>query len=112
MPLQKYGVPDEDNPEWTDEDFANAQLGREVLPPAFVRAVDAEQRRRGPQKAPRKVMVSIRLDPAIVERFRATGKGWQGRMNDTLAKHLPRVRRTAVRRPRTKPKPDRGRRAR
>lgn len=99
MPTPKYGVPDEENPEWTAEDFAKARPGREVLPPAFVRAVEAEQRRRGrgPQKTPTKQMVSLRLDVAVLERFRATGKGWQSRMNATLAAHAPRARR-----PRTK----------
>lgn len=48
---------------------------------------------RGPQRAPRKQMISLRLDAHVVERFRATGPGWQGRINETLAAHLPRARR-------------------
>ncbi|WP_417908791.1 BrnA antitoxin family protein [Candidatus Electronema sp. PJ] len=39
---------------------------------------------RGPQKAARKAAVSIRLDQAVVESFRATGRGWQARVNDIL----------------------------
>jgi uncharacterized protein (DUF4415 family) len=31
-----------------------------------------------------KVLVSIRYDADIIERFRATGEGWQTRMNDAL----------------------------
>ena len=95
MTTQKYGVPDEENPEWTAEDFAQARPGGKVLPPDFVRAVEAEQRRgRGPQKTPTKQMVSLRVDVTVLERFRATGKGWQSRMNATLAAHAPRARRT------------------
>ncbi len=48
---------------------------------------------RGPQKAPVKVPVTIRLSPEVVERFRATGSGWQSRIDtvlrDWLKKHAP-----------------------
>jgi uncharacterized protein (DUF4415 family) len=43
---------------------------------------------RGPQKAPRKTPVFVRLDSAIVEAFRATGRGWQTRMNAALKEWL------------------------
>ena len=39
---------------------------------------------RGKQKTPGKVPVTIRLDADLVERLRATGRGWQTRLNDTL----------------------------
>ena len=35
-------------------------------------------RKRGPQKAPRKVPISIRLSPDVVEALRATGNGCRG----------------------------------
>ena len=35
--------------------------------------------------------ISIRLDPAVPESYKALGRGWQGRMNDTLAKHAPQL---------------------
>jgi uncharacterized protein (DUF4415 family) len=41
---------------------------------------------RGPQKAPTKQQVTLRLDRDVIERFRATGPGWQGRINDALRK--------------------------
>jgi uncharacterized protein (DUF4415 family) len=28
--------------------------------------------------------ISLRLDPDVIEKFRATGKGWQGRINEVL----------------------------
>lgn len=40
--------------------------------------------RRGRQKAPRKVPVSIRLAPEVVAGLRATGPGWQGRAEQIL----------------------------
>jgi uncharacterized protein (DUF4415 family) len=41
---------------------------------------------RGPQKAPTKQQVTLRLDKDVVDRFRATGPGWQGRINNALRK--------------------------
>jgi uncharacterized protein (DUF4415 family) len=32
--------------------------------------------------------VTLRLDPDVVEKFRATGKGWQSRINAELRKAL------------------------
>jgi uncharacterized protein (DUF4415 family) len=39
---------------------------------------------RGPQKAPTKVRVSLRLSREVVEYFQATGNGWQTRMDSEL----------------------------
>ena len=33
----------------------------------------------------RKRLISLRLDPDVIDHFRATGAGWQGRMNGFLA---------------------------
>lgn len=41
-------------------------------------------RRRGKQKAPVKVRVSVRLDADLVAQLRATGAGWQTRLNGLL----------------------------
>jgi len=40
--------------------------------------------KRGPQKAPKKVPISIRLSPDVAEGLRATGNGWQSRADDAL----------------------------
>ncbi len=45
-------------------------------------------RKRGPQKAPRKVPVSIRLSPDVAEGLRATGEGWQRRADEVLRSWL------------------------
>jgi uncharacterized protein (DUF4415 family) len=37
--------------------------------------------------------VTVRLDPQIVEFFRAGGRGWQTRMNDALAEYVSKRRR-------------------
>ncbi|AMJ61681.1 BrnA antitoxin family protein [Bosea sp. PAMC 26642] len=74
---------DDDNPEWTEEDFRTARPGWE-LPPEILAAFP--NTKRGPQVAPTKVQITLRLDRDVVERFRATGSGWQTRINEVLKK--------------------------
>lgn len=31
-----------------------------------------------------KIVVSLRLEPAVIQRFKDTGPGWQSRINDAL----------------------------
>jgi len=64
------------------------------LPPAEQKVLQ-KLRRRGPQKEPKKVPISIRLSPDVVEGLRATGSGWQGRADQALRSWL--TRRTASR---------------
>jgi uncharacterized protein (DUF4415 family) len=45
-------------------------------------------RRRGPQKMPKKVPVSIRLSVDVAEGLRATGEGWQTRADEALRSWL------------------------
>jgi uncharacterized protein (DUF4415 family) len=45
---------------------------------------------RGPQKAPTKKLVSLRLSPEVVEHFKAGGPGWQTRIDETLVKAIKR----------------------
>jgi uncharacterized protein (DUF4415 family) len=84
---QRYGVPDAENPEWTVEEIRTAKPFAEVFPDLAAQL----RRGRGPQKTPTKHLVSLRLDADVLARWRATGKGWQARMNATLAAHAPRL---------------------
>ena len=49
-------------------------------------AVHAARQRgeRGPQVAPTKQLVSVRYSPEVLQYFKATGAGWQTRMNEAL----------------------------
>ena len=47
------------------------------------------QRSRGAQVAPIKRQLTLRLDEDIITKFRATGRGWQSRMNDVLKAARP-----------------------
>jgi len=44
----------------------------------------ARRHARGPQKAPTKQQVTLRLDQDVVAKFKAGGPGWQRRINDAL----------------------------
>jgi uncharacterized protein (DUF4415 family) len=33
-------------------------------------------------------LIALRIDPDIIERFRATGPGWQSRINAALREYL------------------------
>lgn len=41
---------------------------------------------RGPQKTPTKKQVSLRLSPEVIAHFKAKGRGWQTRIDETLKK--------------------------
>jgi len=45
-------------------------------------------RGRGKQKAPTKVSTTVRFDAEVLDAFKATGRGWQTRMNDALKEWL------------------------
>ena len=58
--------------------------------PKAERKVLLRLRKRGPQKEPKKVPISIRLSPDVVQGLRATGNGWQGRADQALRSWLAR----------------------
>ena len=87
--------PDEDNPEWTREDFATAGIAAQVLPDFIgVKATEELTRRsRGrPPKLDKKINQTLRLDPDVLEAFRREGSGWQARINAILRENMPRRR--------------------
>ena len=45
-----------------------------------------------PKSENKKLLVSVRYSPEVVEYFRATGEGWQTRMNDALRAYVKRHR--------------------
>jgi uncharacterized protein (DUF4415 family) len=67
-------VDPDDAPEWTQEQFERADLyhGDKLI-----------RRGRPPSDHPKQAL-KLRIDADVVEYFRATGPGWQTRINDTL----------------------------
>ena len=61
-------------------DIKRLRPAREMLPASLRAKLGV----RGPQRAPTKQRVTIRLSPEVVERFRATGDGWQTRVDAAL----------------------------
>lgn len=76
--------------ELTEADFARFRPAMEVIP-HIVEAMEAlrkQRGQRGAQKSETKDRIGLRLDHNIVEHFRATGPGWQARINDILADYI------------------------
>lgn len=78
----------------TAEEDARIARGIAVDPdaaPDLSEPVSGVVRRVGrPPRADRKVSVTLRLDRDVVERFKATGAGWQTRINAALKKSAAR----------------------
>lgn len=68
----------DDSPEWTDEMFERADLyeGERLI------------RRGRPRSEAPKVAINIRLSPDVLERFKASGPGWQTRIDTALREYL------------------------
>lgn len=78
----KLETPDTENPEWTKEDFAHA-IPFSKLAPSAQRAIKSASRGR-PAGTAKKESVHISLDKDIVSKLRASGAGWQTRLNEML----------------------------
>jgi len=78
---------DKENPEWTDEDLKRAKSFA-----GLPESLQAKLRGR-PPAAVTKERITIRLSREVVEQFRASGDGWQTRMDvalkDWLKTHSP-----------------------
>lgn len=83
-------TPDTDNPAWTAKDFAQARPAHEVLPGIFSQArSDALLTPRGRPKAEvTKVRVGIRLSSEVIDHFKASGDGWQTRIDAALRQYI------------------------
>ena len=61
------------------QDVSRFWANATVMPPRL-------RGQRGPQRAPTKQVVSMRLDRLVVDHFKAEGRHWQTRVNDALLK--------------------------
>jgi uncharacterized protein (DUF4415 family) len=74
------------SPELTKDDFARARPFAEVFPDLAA----SVRKGRGPNKAPTKKLVSLRLSPEVIKHFKSKGPGWQSRIDETLRKAVKR----------------------
>ena len=74
---------DEDNPMTTEADWEGAVMktGDKVI--GVVRG-----RGRGKQKKPTKIPTTLRLSPEVMAYFKATGEGWQTRVDAALREYI------------------------
>lgn len=76
--------------ELTAKDFAEFVTFSEL--PKSLQATLRAIGKRGPQKAPTKKLVSLRLSPEVLDYYRATGPGWQTRIDQALKRVVARAR--------------------
>ena len=80
------GWDDDDLPEWTDDQFRRAAVYKDGK---LIKAADGTLTKPGrPKSADPKRQVTLRLDSAVLEKFRAMGPRWQSRINAELRKVL------------------------
>jgi uncharacterized protein (DUF4415 family) len=68
------------SPEPTAEEIAKAKPFAEALPDLAA----SIRKGRGPNKAPTKKLVSLRLSGQVLEAYKAKGPGWQSRIDEDL----------------------------
>jgi uncharacterized protein (DUF4415 family) len=75
-----------ENPPWTEEELKSARPFREVFPEIAEKMEKAIAARGRPKVEAPKVAVTLRLDPDVLEKFKASGKDWRSRMAEELRK--------------------------
>jgi uncharacterized protein (DUF4415 family) len=83
MPKPDPELTDDDLPELGDDFFARARPAAEVMGEGFMERARRPGRPRSPAPKP---AVNLRLDAKVLAHLRATGPGWQTRVNAALAK--------------------------
>lgn len=77
---------DVDSPEMTDDELAELRPATEM--PAEILAALPKRGRGRPKSENAKVNVTLRLDPHLVDAYKAAGPGWQTRMQEALMRGL------------------------
>ena len=70
--------------ELSAEDLSMFKSAHEVLPQSLQKKLSV----RGTQKEPKKIATTIRLSPDVLEVFKATGAGWQTRIDISLRQFI------------------------
>jgi uncharacterized protein (DUF4415 family) len=71
--------------ELTAEELAKFRPATEALPQSLIKKLGVRGR---PKSAVTKERITIRLSREVVETFRATGEGWQTRMDEVLREYV------------------------
>lgn len=81
--IQRQIAADPDDSEASDTDLAQAMPFAEAFPQL---AENIKRSRGRPKAEDRKLHVSLRLSPDVLAKFKATGPGWQSRIDEALRK--------------------------
>ena len=87
--IQRGIARDPDSRELSDEQLAAMRPASEMLPPALYAALTKPRGR--PKADETKMPIKLRLDRGAVKTFKATGPGWQTRMNAALVRAAKRL---------------------
>lgn len=84
--MKQPWIDPDDAPELDEHFFTNAEIriGGQVIRPATGTLTRVGR----PKSSDPKQQVTLRLDSAVLDGFRATGPGWQSRINAELRKAL------------------------
>ena len=85
MNAKRGHVSADDAPATEPDDWNNAFVTHSA---DELRKVVAERHTRGPNKNPTKEQVTVRYSPEVLAYFRATGAGWQTRMDEALREYV------------------------
>ena len=77
---------DNENFEWSTEELKKSKTFADL--PASLKTKLASRKLRGAQVLPTKVSTTIRLSTEVVEAFKASGSGWQTRIDLALKEWL------------------------
>jgi uncharacterized protein (DUF4415 family) len=77
---------DNENFEWSAEELKKSKTFADL--PASLKTKLASRKLRGAQVLPTKVSTTIRLSTEVVEAFKASGSGWQTRIDLALKEWL------------------------
>lgn len=87
--LENTWIDPDDAPELDEAFFdqATPKINDEIVSASEVKAAFNQRLGRPKSDNPKKA-ISIRLSPEVVEYFKATGKGWQTRVDDALREYV------------------------
>lgn len=68
----------------------------EVMSPEFIAMLPKRKvGQRGPQKQPKKILLTSRYSEDVIQYFKSTGPGWQTKMDNALREWIKKHRRAA-----------------
>jgi hypothetical protein len=77
-----------DSPPLSDDILTSMKPAHQTFPELAADSARRKRGQRGPQKKPRKVLISLRVERSTVAAYKASGPGYQTRMAAVLEKHV------------------------